>query len=348
LLAVAVSASAEKAANDDTAQEDGTDAISLAQATERLSACQPLPKPHYAHTRVNQLFDHEPLLRQWARVTSTITLSAGYPSRQRHKMAAAVAKQTGAKIAYAASPFTGRFAWPEDKPPTYDGEEWEKELHRFAWGLRRGRHWLGKDVEIAAVIISSEAFRGPAGLGVQPGNDKWNDALVEKWNSVYDTIRKVLGDKPTIVYYNAGGMEWYHQGWHQRPNHDPRETLDVYSASLYEITRPLQQIEEARRSIKAAKAAEGVEGFVPYLGVGKSYELGIRAKNWGQWGRTDYRESYDWWMGRFVHHPRYSRANEAGFADWDYVPFVVLYPKPELTSATYLGHFEAYVAGAHQ
>lgn len=319
--------------------------ISAKRAVRILAKLKPLPKRLYAHTVVNALFHHKQLLHQWARITGTITLSGEWPNRDRCQAAAAMARKTGAKIALAASPFTGRFSWPADKPPTYDGKEWRDELHRLAWGLRHNRFWLGKNAPIAAVIISSEAFHGPAGLGVQPGNKAWNNALVKKWNSVYQTIRDALGPKPLIVYYNAGGFSWYPGGWSQEPNHDLREHLDVYCASLYQVTRPLQEIEEARKTIASARAHH-VKGFVPWLALGETYQVGISAKHWHRWGDTHYRVSYDWWMGHFINKAIFARKNTPGFADWNYVPFVVVYPTPKPTNSSWLDHFQAYVHGA--
>lgn len=294
---------------------------------------KPLQKVHYSWPLPYDKITDE-VLCEYARLTHALSLSGEWCQPEQIDRAVQICQRVNqTKPGVQGSLGLNFSVWHRrfDKklPPTDVGPTHVTELEylktRMEWvrdQLAAANKTHGARVEVSAALVDSEHFH------TKPDDAVWNQAITDKYNAAYDTIRGVF---PVIR------SEWYARGavhlgasptgWSQSTYFVLDEKGDSFGCSLYQVPEIGNTREIYRRTARNAQA-HGVEEVTPWISLASGYRR--QAEKYHDFEMEwNYDLIYSWKLGAEINISWYGVPERAErFAPWHRAKGAIFYPEP--------------------
>ncbi len=309
-----------------------------------LRALPPLPKVHYSYPIWTFLEPVHPAVREYARITHAITVSAKYHKEQQVRNALEVCRQINADNP--AIPASLGIHYPPYhviKPGVMDfGKLHCRELETMYRELNQIRRWVRKfngtrsaPIAVTMVLLECEQY-----WFLPSHSPEQKAATIRKYDEAYDVAKCIFPDA-VIEWYNRGQVLVVERppdfkiDWRVYSRFCGEEKGDAFSCSLYclpeigytreTFTRTREHAREHDLRVHAWIALGSGFQRDPSLPGGRKFAL-----NW------DYDLAYSWHAGFDVNRRWDARAG-------------IFYPGPFDSRTPQWGkHFQAYAKGAHR
>jgi hypothetical protein len=326
--------------------------LSETQNLEWLRELKPLPKVHYSWPLPLGKVSDE-VLHEYARLTHAISVSGEWCKPEQIDHAVQICQRVNltkprvpVSIGINFSVWHRRFG--KELPPTDVGPTHVAELDylktRMEWirdRLAGANKTNDASVKISAALLDSEHFH------TKPDDAVWNQAITDKYNAAYDTIRAIFPGI-RIEWYARGAVHMGASptGWNKASYFALDEKGDSFGCSLYQVPEIGNTREIFRRTARNAKA-HGIAEVTPWISLASGYRR--KAEKYHDFEMEwNYDLIYSWKLGTEINNPWYGVPERAErFAPWHMAKVAVFYPEPFGRSTYWADHFIAYVRGAN-
>jgi hypothetical protein len=328
------------------------DSPSSSTLLSQLRDLKPLPKVHYSWPLPFETLSDE-LLYEYVRLTHAASLSGEWCKPEHIDRCVSICKKVNAtepklqaSIAVNYSPWHRRFG--KDLPPTDTGPTHDKELDYLKTRMETIRDVLKTSNEkhdtrivITAILFDSEHFH------TRTDNPKWNRAITEKYNAVYDIVQSIF-PKARVEWYARGAVQpgASDTGWNESDYFTLDEKGESFGCSLYQVPEIGYTREIFRRTAHNA-IKHGCTKVTPWIALASGYRR--KADKYHEFSLDwDYDLIYSWKLGAEVNHPWFGEpVRHERFAPWNMADIAIFYPEPLGRTPQWGQHFVAYVRGAH-